>query len=102
MCEFVVFIPLASIILNMEWSEEKILRLIIVYKSKPLLWDPKSINHFKKNLKEDAWREIGLEMDMPADQCKQKIICLLASYRREKNKIKSSIGTGKGKNIKYK
>ena len=81
----------------MEWSEENLIKLIDAYRNKSLLWDPQHKNHFKKPLKADAWREIGAEMDMSADQCKKKVISLLSSYRREKSKIKSSQGTGKGK-----
>ncbi|CAH2008732.1 unnamed protein product, partial [Acanthoscelides obtectus] len=83
------------------WSEEKILRLINVYKIKTLLWDPKNENHFKKNLKEDAWREIADEMETTAEQCKKKIISLLASFRQEKNKTKQGTSTGKGRDEVY-
>ncbi|GFU45696.1 MADF domain-containing protein [Nephila pilipes] len=79
----------------MEWSEENVLKLIQIYKTKSLLWDPKHEEHFKKNLKEDAWREISTEMNTSADQCKRKMISMLASYRRERNKIKSSKAKGK-------
>ncbi|CAH1996292.1 unnamed protein product [Acanthoscelides obtectus] len=83
------------------WSEEKILCLINVYKIKTLLWDPKNENHFKKNLKEDAWREIADEMESTAEQCRKKIISLLASFRREKNKTKQGTSTGKGRDEVY-
>lgn len=32
----------------MEWSEEKTILLIDIYKSKPMLWYPKHNDHFKK------------------------------------------------------
>ncbi|CAH1957204.1 unnamed protein product [Acanthoscelides obtectus] len=83
------------------WSEEKILCLMNVYKIKTLLWDPKNKNHFKKNFTEDTWREIADEMETTAEQCKEKIISLLASFRREKNKTKQGTGTGKGRDEVY-
>jgi len=68
----------------MEWSEEETIQLIDIYKSKPLLWNPKYEDHFKKHLKEDAWREIAAAMaDKTIDDCKKKVVCLLASFRRE-------------------
>lgn len=81
----------------MEWSNENTLKLINVYRTKSLLWDPKHVNHFKKPMKEDAWREIESEMNISAENCKKKMISLLSSYRREKSKVKNSQGTGKGK-----
>jgi len=84
----------------MEWSEEETIQLIDIYKSKPLLWYPKHEDHFKKHLKEDAWREIAAAMaERSIDDCKKKVVCLLASFRREKAKIKKSQSTGKGKSI---
>ncbi|GFR13851.1 MADF domain-containing protein [Trichonephila clavata] len=73
----------------MEWSQENLLKLIDLYKTKSLLWHPKHPDYFKKKLKEDAWREIGNELNVSADQCKKKMVCLLASHRRERNKIKN-------------
>jgi hypothetical protein len=46
----------------MEWDDEKWLHLIEIYKNKPILWDPKDRNYYKKHLKEDAWGEIGVAM----------------------------------------
>lgn len=83
--------------LIMEWPEEMVLRLVEVYKTKNLLWDPKHKDHFKKPLREDAWREIAVEINSTAENCKRKMTALLASYRREKNKVKKSKGTGTGK-----
>ncbi|GBL83974.1 hypothetical protein AVEN_269453-1, partial [Araneus ventricosus] len=79
----------------MEWTEEKSLKLIEVYRSKTLLWDPKHSDHYRKNLKEDAWNEISKEISSPVAQCKKKMVSLLASNRREKQRVKNSKGTGK-------
>ncbi len=83
----------------MEWSESKCLELIEIYRTKSLLWDPKDKNHFRNDLKQDAWREIGEALGVSGGQCKQKMINLLASFRREKKKIKDSMSTGQGKSL---
>ncbi|XP_014271702.1 uncharacterized protein [Halyomorpha halys] len=75
----------------MEWSEEDLLKLIDVYRSKPILWDPEHSGRYKKRLKEEAWREIEDTMNIPVNECKRKIGVLLASNRRERNKVKSSL-----------
>lgn len=81
----------------MEWSEETLLKLIDAYRKQTILWDPRHKDHYKKHLKADAWREISTDMDICKDECRKKVISLLSSYRREKSKIKSTQGTGKGK-----
>ncbi|GBP97692.1 hypothetical protein EVAR_65931_1 [Eumeta japonica] len=53
-------------------------------------------------MKEDAWQEIEKKLGIAAPECKQKIITILASRRREKMKIKKSSGTGKGTKDIYK
>lgn len=53
-------------------------------------------------MKSDAWADILSEMGVPENECRDKIVSLLSSYRREKSKSKKSTGTGKGKLfIKY-
>ncbi|KAF8767281.1 hypothetical protein HNY73_020265 [Argiope bruennichi] len=79
----------------MEWSEENALKFIEIYKTKSLLWDLKHKDHYKKNLKKEAWEEISDEMKISAAQCRKKMVSLLASYRRERNKVKSARRTGK-------
>lgn len=79
------------------WSEEKVLQLIEVYRSKEILWNPQHENFYKKHLKEDAWMEIANLMETTQEKCYSKMISILSSYRREKAKEKKSKGTGKGK-----
>lgn len=82
-----------------DWTEDECLQLIELYKSKALLWDPKHPKYFKKNLKEESWREIAcaLGSDRSDVDCKNKIVSLLSSHRREKNKTKQSQSSRKGK-----
>lgn len=80
-----------------EWTEDKCLLLIDAYKENSVLWNPKDKDYYKKHLKEDAWTKIGQIMNETGEVCKQKMIVLLASHRRERMKIKKSIGTGKGR-----
>ncbi|CAH2008597.1 unnamed protein product [Acanthoscelides obtectus] len=40
-------------------------------------------------------------METTAEKCKKKIISLLASFRREKNKTKQGTSTGKGRDEVY-
>jgi ribonuclease D len=57
-----------------------------VYKNRPVLWKPKDPAYYRKPLKNDAWREIADFMKMDTEECKNKMIGLLASYRKKKAK----------------
>lgn len=86
----------------MEWSQDSCIKLIEVYKAHPVLWNPSDLNYFKKNFKSDAWAEISSKVGVQENECRDKIVSLLSSYRREKSRVKKSTGTGKGKLfIKY-
>lgn len=82
---------------KMEWTEENCLHLIDLYRNAAVLWNPSDPNYYKKHLKADAWREVGKAMNLTDEMCKNKMITLLSSFRREKAKVKKSQGTGKGK-----
>jgi hypothetical protein len=51
-----------------------------------MLWKPKDPAYYRKPLKNDAWREIADSMKIHAEECKNKMISLLSSYRRGKAK----------------
>jgi hypothetical protein len=55
--------------------------------------------HFNKSGKQNAWEEMGKEMNGPVDERKKKIENLLSSLRREKMKLRKSSGTGKGEHF---
>jgi hypothetical protein len=78
----------------MEWTQENVIEFIELYKRKEI-WDPKHPMHFNKIKKQDAWEELGKEMNRPVDEHK-KMENLLLSLRREKMKMRKSSGTGKG------
>jgi len=52
--------------------------------------------HFNKIRKQDAWEEMGKEMNRPVDECKKKMENLLSSLQWEKMKMRKSSGIVKG------
>lgn len=79
----------------MEWTEETALKLIENYKLYKHLWDPKDREYFKKEKKVAGWNKIARAVGKSAESCKKKVASLLATYRKERNKvIKSSIRVG--------
>jgi len=81
----------------MEWTEERAIEFIELCKRKEIIWGPRHAMHFNKIRKQDAWEELGKEMNRPVDEYKKKMENLLSSLRREKMKTRKSSGTGKGK-----
>lgn len=72
----------------MEQSEKETIHLIDVYKSKPILGNPKYGDYLKKYSKDDAWKLIAADVtEKSAEDCKKKMVCLLASFRRKKSKV---------------
>ncbi|XP_011860828.1 PREDICTED: uncharacterized protein LOC105557984 [Vollenhovia emeryi] len=81
----------------MEWSQDKVIDLINVYKEKSILWSATNPHHFNRLKKKDAWEEIARDTGISVEHCKKKMEYLLSALRREKSKMKKSMGTGKGK-----
>jgi len=52
--------------------------------------------HFNKIRKQDAWEEVGKEMNRPIHECKKKMDNFLSSLQREKMKVRKSSATRKG------
>ncbi|GBP42632.1 hypothetical protein EVAR_87183_1 [Eumeta japonica] len=76
-------------------SEESI-RLIQLYSTYNALWDPKDPKYLNKNQREDSWRQISAQINMPVKEVKNKMVSFCGSYRREKSKEKKSRITGSG------
>jgi hypothetical protein len=67
---------------EIECAQESVIELIELCKRKEIIWDPKHPMHFNKIRKQDAWEELGKEMNRPVDECKKKMENLL-SYGRK-------------------
>lgn len=78
---------------HMEWSRHKIFLLINLYRNRPILWDPQSLQHYNKIEKQEAWQEISDKLGTSANECKRKMSSLLASFRREKARMSKSEDT---------
>ncbi|XP_026464463.1 uncharacterized protein LOC113367047 [Ctenocephalides felis] len=86
----------------MDMIREDVIFLIEMYQEKNLLWNPKNPHYHNKKLKDDAWKEIANMLQKTMSEVKQKMASLLGSYRRERKKVKDSLGTGRGLEEIYK
>lgn len=77
-------------------DKEQCLKLIRLYGEYRRLWDAQCPDYTNRGLREDAWRKISQEMNLPIAELKKKMDSLLGSYRREKSREKKSRITGSG------
>ncbi|CAG9771224.1 unnamed protein product [Ceutorhynchus assimilis] len=80
--------------IEMEWTEDSVLEFIEIYRGKEILWNNKHPRYFNKIQKNDAWEDVARSVGATIDECKKKISALQSALRREKSKIKKSMGTG--------
>lgn len=78
----------------MEWSNDSVLQLINAYRIRPVLWNSLDSYYKNKNKKEDAWRELADMLNTDIAEIKKKMQSLLASFRRERQKLKTISGMG--------
>lgn len=78
------------------WSNDKIMQLIELFQSKPLLWAC-SIKQYKdRNKKNDAFEEISQVLNIPKKDVETKIHVLRTQFTREKKKMSAKKTTGSG------
>ncbi|CAH0404754.1 unnamed protein product [Chilo suppressalis] len=83
-------------------DNETAIRLIEIYASHSPLWDTRRKEYHNNNVREDLWEEIAKNFVQPKADLKLKMKSLLSSYRRERNREKTSNITGCGRNKAYK
>ena len=78
-----------------EWTEGSVIEFIELYKRQEAICAPKHTLRFNTIKNQDAWEELGKEMNRPVDEYKKRMENLLSSVRREKMNIWKRGGTGK-------
>jgi len=68
-----------------EWSRAKTSELIDLYRSRAVLWNPVDPNYKDKNLKNYAWGEIAVKLDVDKSEVQNKMKNLITIFRREVN-----------------
>ena len=86
----------------MEWTSEKIINFIKEIEIRPVLWDSSNGDYKSRNKKHDANQELAERFDCDTTEVLRKWKIILAQYRREKQKIKSSKMSGVGASDVYK
>lgn len=64
----------------MEWSEDKTLSLIEIYRERPLIWNSRLANYKNRNKRHDALLEISVSFGTDKDEIDKKKIRQLLSH----------------------
>lgn len=70
----------------MEWGVSEVFKIIALYRQYPCLWEYRSPDYKRIDLKRNAWEEIGKEMGKSVEEVKKKIKYLRSAYVGEKKK----------------
>lgn len=74
---YVLGISIGLLALIMDWSNEKYLQMVELYRNFRYLYDPTYGNYKNKLRKEDAWREMATIMKYSREEVKKKMVQIL-------------------------
>lgn len=76
----------------MDWTNEKVMKFLELYRSHRCIWDPKHSAHKNKRKLSEAWIDIQNNMEEPCTvvELKKKKESLMSAFRAYKTKIKRS------------
>ncbi|CAB0015995.1 unnamed protein product, partial [Nesidiocoris tenuis] len=81
---------------EMDWSEDEISTLLVLYKKNDVLWNPANPNYFRREVKIEAWQNLAAQLNRSEEECRRKMSSLLSSYRRERGREKRANKKGGG------
>ncbi|KAJ8714996.1 hypothetical protein PYW08_004977 [Mythimna loreyi] len=67
------------------FNNENIIRLIQLYEFHRVLWDSTLTDYRNNDLRQDAWKAISNELNIPIGELKKKMTTLLATNRKERS-----------------
>lgn len=79
---------------QLKLNKSDIINFINIYRDYECLWNYKSENYKRTDLKRKAWEEIGHKFKCTADEAKKKIKYLRSAYVSEKKKVDDSKSGG--------
>jgi len=80
-CRAASFLQVFVIVLQMEWTQERVIIFIKRYNREEIIWDPQHALHFNKIKKQDAREELAKEINSPINEWKKKIENIFSSLR---------------------
>lgn len=88
--------------MKMEWSNERVLTFIELYRDRPILWNCRLQIYKDRNKRHDALKEIAVFLGTTKDEVERKLKNLLSHFAREIKKEKEAVKSGSGSEEVYK
>nr|XP_034194032.1 uncharacterized protein LOC117610574 [Osmia lignaria] len=85
-----------------EWTQEKVLQMIEMYRNRSNLWDCRDKTYKDRNKRHDALTEIAVCFGESKEEIDRKIKNLLSHFSREVKKEEKSLKSGAGTDEVYK
>ncbi|XP_077301541.1 uncharacterized protein LOC143922196 isoform X1 [Arctopsyche grandis] len=79
------------------WTNDKIIRMLKLYKEAECLWDVKNDQHKCRNSVREAWKEISLAIGSNIPEVKRKVKNLCSQFYRERRKYQQIQAGGGGR-----
>lgn len=73
----------------MDWTNSSVLKLIGEYEKRPVLWDSNHELYRVYTAKYEAWQSFAAAFQCEVSDIRKKLNSLLASYRRERQKVRT-------------
>ncbi|KAJ8929167.1 hypothetical protein NQ314_018170 [Rhamnusium bicolor] len=83
----------------MEWSNEKVMSLIDLYRDRPVLWNCRLKEYKDRNKRHDAFVEIAVSFGGGKEEVERKLKNLICQFSREVKKERDSVKSGTGEEV---
>jgi hypothetical protein len=81
----------------MEWTNDKIIPLIELYRNRPVLWDCRLKEYKDHNKRHDALMEIAVSFGVGEEEVERKLKNSICHFSREIRKERDSTKSGAGR-----
>ena len=86
----------------MEWTNDKVVNLIDLYRNRPVLWDCRLKEYKDRNKRMDALLEIAFSFGVEKGEIERKIKNLVCHFSRELKREREVSKSGAGSDDVYK
>ena len=86
----------------MEWTNDKVINLIYLYRDRPVLWDCRLKEYKDRNKRMDALLEIAFSFGVEKGEIERKIKNLVCPFSRELKREREVSRSGTGSDDVYK
>jgi hypothetical protein len=86
----------------MEWTNDKVISLIELYRNQPVLWDCRLKEYKDRKKRHDALMQIAVSFGVGEEEVERKLKNLICHFSRETKKERDSTKRGAGSDAVYK